>query len=466
MAAALLLCGAGLIVAATPGAAGTAGRAGGGVEVVQLNGLFDPPNRDLALRVLADANRRQATLVVLKVASGGGLAADPQPVVAAIRRSRVPVAVWVGPAGAKAAGATVPIALAAPVVGVANGARIGPAAPLALDDPAGTDRRVLTQELTALNVTNGRSAGGARAVVDRRLSHRDAARLGVTDRICRLTPGCPTLGDFIVALDGRTVETASGPVRLRTARVVGEGPDRRRRPIEVIRFRGLDAGGQLLHTLAGPSIAYLLLVAGAALILFEFFTISIGLAGATGAVALVGAFVGFSILPVQWWAVALLLGAVVAFGVDVQAGRPYAWTVIGTAMLIVGTLGLYGGSSLLDAHWWVQVLVVAGTVVFMVGAMPVAVRSRFATPTVGREGLVGEQGRAVADVAPDGIVEVRGARWRARTNRATPIRAGEEIRVTEIQGVLLEVEPIQGGARDYRERDRGARRDRGGRPEP
>lgn len=429
----------------------------GEVHVVQLNGLFDPPNRDLALRALADANRRRATLVVLKIASAGGLATDGQPVVAAIRRSRVPVAVWVGPAGAKAEGATVPIVLAAPVAGVANGATIGPADPLRLDEPGGTDRRALVTELTALNVTNGRSADGARAVADRRLTHREAVRSGATDRVCRLTPGCPTLGDLIVALDGRTVDTAAGPVTLRTARVVGEGPDRRRQPTEVIRFRGLDAGGQLAHTLASPSIAYLLLVAGAALMLFEFFTISIGLAGAAGAVALAGAFAGFAYLPVRWWAVALLLGAIVGYGVDVQAGRPYAWTVIATGMLALGTLALYGGSSRLDAHWWVQLIVVAGTVVFMVGAMPVAVRSRFSTPTVGREGLVGETGRAVLDVAPDGIVTVRDARWRARTNRATPIRAGEEIRVVEIQGTVLEVEPLTGGARDYRDRARGPR---------
>jgi membrane-bound serine protease (ClpP class) len=100
----------------------------------------------------------------------------------------------------------------------------------------------------------------------------------------------------------------------------------------------------------------------------------------------------------------------------------------------------------------VLAIVILGVLVFMAGAMPVAVRSRFSTPTVGREGLVGEMGEAAVDVSPDGVVMVRGARWRARTNRATPIRAGDAIRVVEVVGLVLEVEPESGGAKDYRER--------------
>ena len=103
-------------------------------------------------------------------------------------------------------------------------------------------------------------------------------------------------------------------------------------------------------------------------------------------------------------------------------------------------------------HWWVLLLMIFSTVAFMVGAMPVAVRSRFSTPTIGREGLIGELGEAAVDVAPDGVVVVRGARWRARTNRATPVQAGDAIRVIEVDGLVLEVEPEAGGARDYRDR--------------
>jgi len=77
---------------------------------------------------------------------------------------------------------------------------------------------------------------------------------------------------------------------------------------------------------------------------------------------------------------------------------------------------------------------------------------RFATPTIGREWMIGSEGEAVDPIDPDGIAVVGSARWRARTNRATPIAAGDGLRVVAIDGVTLEVEPLEGAARDYRER--------------
>ena len=80
------------------------------------------------------------------------------------------------------------------------------------------------------------------------------------------------------------------------------------------------------------------------------------------------------------------------------------------------------------------------------------VRTRFSTPTIGREWMIGEVGTAVGAVDPDGVVMVRDAPWRARTNRATPIDAGAPVRVASIEGLLLEVEPLEGAARDHRDR--------------
>jgi membrane-bound serine protease (ClpP class) len=89
--------------------------------------------------------------------------------------------------------------------------------------------------------------------------------------------------------------------------------------------------------------------------------------------------------------------------------------------------------------------------------MPSMVRARFATPTIGREWMVGELGEAAVAIDPLGVAEVRGAQWRARTNRATPLKRGDRLRVVSIDGYTLEVEPEVGGAKDHRER-RGAGR--------
>jgi len=95
------------------------------------------------------------------------------------------------------------------------------------------------------------------------------------------------------------------------------------------------------------------------------------------------------------------------------------------------------------------------TLTFIVG-MPSMVRTRFATPTIGREWMIGEQGTVIEDVDPEGVVEVGTAKWRARTNRATPVLAGGSIRVAAIDGITLDVEPLEGAARDYREMRRKA----------
>jgi len=117
---------------------------------------------------------------------------------------------------------------------------------------------------------------------------------------------------------------------------------------------------------------------------------------------------------------------------------------------------LYEGMTL---SWITLLAGIGGVLLAFLAGMPAMVRTRFATPTIGREWMIGEMGSAVTAVDPEGTVEVRGATWRARTNRATPIAMGDPMRVVAIDGVTLEVEPETGGAQDYRER---ARRRRAG----
>ena len=427
-----------------------------GIDVVKVDGLLDPPTASLVRDAIHRANQRRSTMIVLQLDSGGSIDVDVEPMLRDVRRSRVPVIVWVGPSGAKAKGAATLLAESAPVVSVSSGSSIGPADPLRLDQPGATNRAAVADRLEALALQWDRDGAGARRLAAENLPAEAAHSVGAINTVE------PTVGELIVSLDGRAVPTASGPKLLSTATVVGEGLGRRRQPNQEVRFDRLDIANQLLHTLISPSIAYLLFVAGLALIVFEFYTCGIGLAGLAGAAALVGALVGFSHLPIAWWAAGLLMVAVFGFAVDVQAGGLGVWTFIGGGALVAGSLTLYGGDARLNPPWWVLAIVIVGTALFMLGAMTAVIRSRFSTPTIGREGIVGEEGRAEVDVAPDGVVLIQGARWRARTNRATPIDAGDPVRVVAVEGLVLEVEPPDGGARDYRDRSgrRGRARDR------
>ena len=417
-----------------------------GISVVQVEGLLDPPTASLVADAIEAANAQRRTMIVLQIDSRGAVGVDVAALVRRIERSRVPVVAWAGPSGGSAQGGSLFLLQASHRAFVANGASVGPGAPERLDRPDDPPTAEVADELARLAEQNGRDPRGAARSASREYSAVLAKQLGIVDGVR------PTLGEVIVSMDAKTVETAYGEVRLDTARVIGEGRDRRRQPNQEVVFDGMGLGAQLQHGLIRSSVAYFLLVVGLGLIIFEFFAISIGLVGLAGAISVVGACYGFSHLPVHWWAVGLLLLAMVGLSVDVQAGGLGFWTGVGVVSLVAGSIFLYGGSSRLDVPWWVMVLVIGLTVLFFVWGMTAAVRARFSTPTVGREGMVGKMGTAEVPIDPDGVAMIDGARWRARTNRATPIGVGEPLRVVEVQGLVLEVEPEEGAAEDHRER--------------
>ena len=127
---------------------------------------------------------------------------------------------------------------------------------------------------------------------------------------------------------------------------------------------------------------------------------------------------------------------------------------MGIFLTVIGSLFMFEplpGTSL-RVGWLTLLVGIGGIMLTFIVGMPSMVRTRFATPTIGREWMIGQLGSAVTNVDPEGLVTVANARWRARTNRATPLQVGDPVRVVAIDGVTLEVEPEEGGARDYRER--------------
>ncbi|MBV8560463.1 MAG: hypothetical protein JO050_06800 [Acidimicrobiia bacterium] len=404
--AALLAIGAPAPAPAAPAPAAPAPTSS--VDVIEVSGRIDPIVADFVVDSLRAAERDHSEALVIQVDSPGDLLSTGQlnVLTARLAGAAVPVAVWVGATGSRAYGGAARIADVAGVVGIAPGSHIGQC-------PSCRVR-------PGLRTTRSLSAG--QAVV------RKAADLI-----------SPTIGDFIVDLDGRTV---NGHV-LQTARVVQRGGQPRRAPSVDVQFAKLSLVPRLLHTVASPSVAYLLLMAGMVLIIFEFFTVGIGLAGGAGAGFGVLAAYGLAVLPTRPFAVGLLALGMVGFGIDVQTGAPRVWTGIGTAAVLAGTWLLYDGVPL---PLVTAVLTLLGVALFMLAAMPSVVRARFSTPTIGRESMVGEVGQATAALDPDGMVRVREALWQARTNRATPIASGDAVRVVGVEGLVLQVEPAASDA--------------------
>lgn len=403
------------------------------VDVFEVSGLIDRVVANGIERAVERSSANGAQALILQVNSPGAVVDEARmtALLRALRESPLPIAMWVGPSGARAHGWAAQMLAVVDVSAMAPNSTIGNIdAPLRLDG-----EEISLGDATTLLRSGTLGPDEAR--------ERGVLRLDIPD------DGVPVLRNMLFALDGLTVKGAV----LDTVAEVIDNNGQVAREATTTRFFKLGTFEQLLHTSASAALAYLLLAFGLALLVFEFYTAGIGIAGSVGALcALLGSY-GMAELPVRPFALVLLLFAVFAFAIDVQVGIPRAWTVIGVVLFTIASFTLYGDvqGQALRLSWLSLIAGVASmTLAFVVG-MPSMVRTRFATPTIGREWLVGLEGVAASDVSPEGEVMVRDAKWRARTNRATPIKAGETLRVAAIDGVTLEVEPLEGAARDYRE---------------
>lgn len=398
------------------------------VDVLQVSGLFDDIVVDEIEDAIVRAAEKGSQALILQVDSSGAVVGDAAmaEMLGQIADAPIPIGVWVGPTGARLYGSPAQILAVADVTGMAPGAHVGN-----VGDPI-SDEIDLGAGLTALHSrTVGLSEARSLDVFQQRISDE----------------GVATILNMLDALDGYE---ENGIVLDTTTEVVTESGVVQRETVATPRFAKLGLVDQLFHTVASPPVAYLLLLIGLSLLIFEFFTAGVGIGGVVGAFCVILACYGVTSLPTRGWAVGLLLAAMVAFAVDVQVGIPRFWTGVGIVSTVIGSWWLFApveGTSLRPS--WLSLLVgIAGVVLTFVVGMPSMTRTRFATPTIDREWMLGADGVAVTSVDPDGIVKVAEAEWRGRTRRASTLAAGDDLRVVAIDGVTLEVEPREAAARD------------------
>lgn len=404
------------------------------VDVVEVSGLIDSVVAQNIEESITRSQSNGAQALILQMNSKGAVISRERmtELATALSNSAIPVAIWVGPSGSRALGLPAQLLAVADVTAMAPGARIG---------RTGRMMTVNDQEL---------SFGDAQdAIYAKTVGFTEARDLGIL-KFSNDDRGVPVLRNMLYALDG--IETRGAVLDTVVDALDDQGQVTRE--ATTVRFFKLGLVPRLLHTVASPASAYLLLTIGLALLIFEFFTAGIGVAGLVGAITLILGSVGIGELPMNSVGLAMLLLSMVAFAVDVQVGIPRLWTGVGLVLYTFASFSMFepiDGLTMRPSWITLSVGIIGIALTFIVG-MPSMVRTRFATPTIGRQNLVGATGRAVGEIAPDGVVMVDGAQWRARTNRATPLAPNAEIRVVDIDGITLQVEPIEGGARDYREK--------------
>jgi membrane-bound serine protease (ClpP class) len=390
---------------------------------------INPVTQDYFTSELARAAKDGYDAAVILLDTPGGLSTSMKTMYNAELSSKVPVIVYVSPDGARAASAGVWIAQAADVLAMAPTTNIGSSTPIdSSGQNLGSDlrRKVVNDaaaSLTALAESHHRNTTWpAKAVREAsNLTATQALKMNVIDVIA------PSLPALLNKLDGYTTKDAQRPFTLHLA---GASVD------EVT--PGFFT--RLLNALIDPNIIGLLFLAGIAGIGFEIFHPGIVLPGALGGIALVTALFGFSVLPISWAGLALILLGVALLVIDAHVVTHGALTLTGLLSLAVGMIMLFHNA---PAPYHTSLpLVISVTLAlgaFWAFALGKAVQVRRRPVSVGPERVVG----AEAVVRAPGQVFVDGELWHARSVDGSLLVPGEHVRIEAVDGMELSVAPLE-----------------------
>jgi membrane-bound serine protease (ClpP class) len=415
------------------------------VRIVKVSGLIDPVVASFLLDELEAVEQRAASTdvvgLVIWLNSRGSVLDDAGYIelATALAESPVTTAVWVGQSGGVAIGGAAELLGVVDVVGVSSGSSIGETGRSRLPSSFPPAFGEATERLETSTI-------GADEAISLGVSVGPLQDVSAISSFVALLPGYE-LGQCLPADDTGEDAASSG------TDAGDETAGGSRQPVSFAltsnELTGLSLSAQLFHTVASPEVAYLLFAMGLALLLFELYTAGIGVAGVIGAGFVALGCYGLAALPTRWWGIGLLVLSMLLLAVDVQTNVPRYYTAVGLVSFAAGTVLLYDGVGM---SWVTVVVGIIGAILYAYAGMPSMVRTRFSTPTIGRQWMIGEMGEAITDIAPEGTVQVRDVAWRAVTNRATPVKAGGPIRVIGLDHLVLEIEPEEGGARDYRQR--------------
>ncbi|KWF03229.1 NfeD family protein [Burkholderia pseudomultivorans] len=449
------------------------------VIVIPVNGAIGPASADFIVRSLKRAAREHAPLAILQLDTPGGLDTSMRQIIKAILGSPVPVATFVAPSGARAASAGTYIVYASHIAAMAPGTNLGAASPVQFGiggapganpatpqpppsgasgasgasrpaaasaalpaDTQSTEIRKAMQDAAAylrgLAQLRGRNAEwGERAVREAvSLSANEARAQHVVDLIAQ------DPADLARQLDGRTVTTTAGTLRIATAHA----------PLVVVEP---DWRSRFLSIIADPNVALILLTIGIYGLFFEFANPGFVLPGVAGTICLLVGLFAMQLLPISYAGLGLVLlglGCLVAeaflptFGV-LGFGGIVAFT-IGALMLIDTDVPGYG------IPWPVIASLALGGGLLVAGVSSVALRARRRPVVTGGEAMVGSIGEVLDDgLQPDqphgtagaapsaaGWARVHGERWRVASS--VPLAAGCRVRVTGRHGLMLTVAPL------------------------
>ncbi len=395
---------------------------------LSLHETIQPVTADYLTRGLHKAENRNAQAVLLSLGTPGGLLSSTRDMVAAIEQSKVPVIVYIAPAGSRAGSAGFFILEAADIAAMAPGTNAGAAHPIVEGktmDPVLKEKieNDATAFLRSYTERRGRNVAAAEDAVrnSKSYSEQEALKLNLID----LT--APDEQALLTALDNRQIKRIDGhteTLHLHNAQILNLPMSLRER---------------LLNRLTNPDLAVLLLVFGALLIYLEFNVPGTIVPGALGTLLLLLGVFGLNLLPIRHTALLLLVAAALLIALELKFTSHGVLAAAGIGALIFGLATLVDGPiDQMRVHWGTALGAGLGFGLITFTLAWIGLKARRNKALTGPAAMIGHQ----AIVRTPTQVEVRGELWQARpTTSLAVLTIGTLVLIESIDGLVLLVDP-------------------------
>ncbi len=412
------------------------------VYVAKVDGMITGYTVDQFDRYISEAERNNAEAIIIELNTPGGRGDAMQAIVTRIQNSRVPVIIYVYPSGGMAASAGTYIALSSHLIAMSPGTVIGACRPIlgygqngSIVEAPPKITNFYIAYLRELARMSGRNETLAEEFItqDRSVTPEEALKYGVieviatnVDELLQKADGMET--KIPVAGKGRVT------LHLKDAEVVYIEPSFRDTVVKYI---------------TDPTIAYILLNLGFIGLIFGFLTPGWHVPETIGAIMLVLGLIGLGYFGYKSAGLVLIVLAMIFFIAEALTPTFGLFTVAGVTTFIIGGIMLFsgaGGEYLVtgETYTLLRIAIIATAVLlglFFLFGMAAVVRAQKKKPKSGREELVGMVGKVVEELDPEGVIKVRGELWKAVSRNGSRVPVGEEVRVVEVRGLTLIVEP-------------------------